>query len=393
ELTFTITTAPTHGTLGALSPAACSAGSPNTDTATVLYTPTAGYSGTDSFTFTVTDGGSLSSAPATISLTVTNTPPPNTAPSAVASSATTAQDTPVMLTLSGHDAESCELTFAIATAPADGSLGSLGGQPCSAGSPNTDAATVLYTPNAGYSGTDSFTFTVTDGGSLTSPAATISLTVTASGGGGGSGTISFVAASSAANPTATTLVLPAPEGLAAGDVLLASLSVRGKPSIDAPSGWTLVRLDDATTTMEQGIWVHVVGATEPTSYTFTFDKAQAAAGGIVAYRGVDPTAPIDTSAGLVNARGGTVTSPSLTTSASGEQVVAFFGFAASATFTPSGGLTERWDVASDAGSYKVAQEAADLTVADPGLVGPFTADPSGTAVGIGALVALRPGGG
>ncbi|HEX5465459.1 MAG TPA: hypothetical protein VFW92_02160, partial [Candidatus Limnocylindrales bacterium] len=49
--------------------------------------------------------------------TLGGTPPPNTAPSAVASSATTAQDTPVSVTLRGHDAESCELTFTITTAP------------------------------------------------------------------------------------------------------------------------------------------------------------------------------------------------------------------------------------------------------------------------------------
>ena len=56
-LTYTILTAPTNGTLG---------GSPPN----VTYTPTTGYSGTDSFTFKVNDGA-LDSAVATVSLTVT----------------------------------------------------------------------------------------------------------------------------------------------------------------------------------------------------------------------------------------------------------------------------------------------------------------------------------
>ena len=45
------------------------AGNPNTDTASLTYTPPAAYSGPDSFTFTVSDG-TVPSAPATISITV-----------------------------------------------------------------------------------------------------------------------------------------------------------------------------------------------------------------------------------------------------------------------------------------------------------------------------------
>ena len=56
QVTFTIVSGPTHGTL--------------TGTAPVLtYTPAANYSGTDSFTYTVTDG-QLTSAPATVTITI-----------------------------------------------------------------------------------------------------------------------------------------------------------------------------------------------------------------------------------------------------------------------------------------------------------------------------------
>ncbi|MEO5885013.1 MAG: SwmB domain-containing protein [Candidatus Limnocylindrales bacterium] len=104
------------------------------------------------------------------------TPPVNTTPTASATSAATAQDTPVAVPLSGGDAETCELTFSIVTAPAHGSLGSLGDSACVPGAPNADSATITYTPTAGYTGPDSFSFTTGDG-TATSTSATASLTV------------------------------------------------------------------------------------------------------------------------------------------------------------------------------------------------------------------------
>ena len=185
DLTFAIVNAPAHGALGSIANNACSAGSPNTDSATVTYTPAAGYSGDDSFTYTVNDGTDTSS-PATATLTVS----PNTAPTANATSKTTAQNTPATVNLSGSDPEGCQLTFAIVNIPAHGSLGAITDNACVAGTPNTDSATITYTPDSGYSGPDSFTYTVNDG-TVASAQATASLTVSA----GGPTTLTF-------NPTA-----------------------------------------------------------------------------------------------------------------------------------------------------------------------------------------------
>jgi len=75
ELTFSIVTPPAHGTLGAIASNACAIGLPMSDTAAVPYTPTAGYHGSDSFTYKVNDGTSDSS-PATVSITVQAKSPP-----------------------------------------------------------------------------------------------------------------------------------------------------------------------------------------------------------------------------------------------------------------------------------------------------------------------------
>lgn len=98
----------------------------------------------------------------------TPTPPPppaNTAPTASAQSVSVDEDTALPVTLTGADADSDPLTFAIGTPPANGILGGA-------------APDVTYTPNADFNGDDSFTFTTNDG-SLTSTAATVSITVNA----------------------------------------------------------------------------------------------------------------------------------------------------------------------------------------------------------------------
>jgi hypothetical protein len=146
SLTYSIGASPAHGTLSGTAP-------------NVTYTPTTGYHGSDSFTFTVSNGQNTS-APATITLTVAAG-----VPTANAQSVSTNENTAKAITLTGSDPDvpPLSLTYSIVTPPAHGTL--------SGTAPN-----VTYTPNAGYYGSDSFTFTVSNGIN-TSAAATVSLTV------------------------------------------------------------------------------------------------------------------------------------------------------------------------------------------------------------------------
>ncbi|MCP3145060.1 Ig-like domain-containing protein [Pyxidicoccus xibeiensis] len=148
DLTFALGSTPTRGTLSGTPP-------------DVTYTPDANFHGTDSFTFTVTDATGVTSAPATVTLTVR---PTNDAPVAVAQSQETNEDLPVLLALTGTDLDDQYLTFAVATQPAHGTV---------TGTPPD----VTYTPAADFHGTDRFTFTVTDASGATSAPATVSLTV------------------------------------------------------------------------------------------------------------------------------------------------------------------------------------------------------------------------
>jgi predicted extracellular nuclease len=88
----------------------------------------------------------------------------NDLPVAQAQAVTTAEDTPVLITLTGVDHFGTALTYTVVDSPAHGVL--------SGTAPN-----LTYTPVLDFNGTDSFTFTVSDG-TLTSLAATVAITVT-----------------------------------------------------------------------------------------------------------------------------------------------------------------------------------------------------------------------
>jgi len=122
------------------------------------YTPNANFNGTDSFTYTASDG-SLSSNAATVTITVN---PVNDAPVANGGSISTDEDTASSpFTLTGTDADNDALTFEIVTAPVKGTY---------------NATTGIYTPNANANGSDSFTFIAKDASSQSS-AATVSITI------------------------------------------------------------------------------------------------------------------------------------------------------------------------------------------------------------------------
>ncbi|SFE77550.1 VCBS repeat-containing protein [Paenibacillus catalpae] len=128
---------------------------------TFTYTPDANYNGADSFTFKANDGSEDSNT-ASISITITAV---NDAPTADASSKTTAEDTAVSGSVTGQDIDSSTLTYSLVTGPANGTL-----------TFNADG-TYTYTPNLNFNGTDSFTFKANDG-ALDSAPATVTITVT-----------------------------------------------------------------------------------------------------------------------------------------------------------------------------------------------------------------------
>ncbi|WP_313535284.1 Ig-like domain-containing protein [Sphingomonas sp.] len=126
---------------------------------TIDYTPTAGYYGADSFTYTATNAGGTS-APATVSITVATPAAPVAANRSGVTIAYDSAGTAIDLSSSITGTHS---SVAVATAPAHGTTSVAGD-------------VVTYTPAAGYYGADSFTYTATGPGGTSAPA-TVTLSV------------------------------------------------------------------------------------------------------------------------------------------------------------------------------------------------------------------------
>jgi hypothetical protein len=155
SLTYSLRSSPNHGTLSSF----------DKDTASVVYTPKSGYTGTDSFTFTASDESSTSNT-AKVSITVNPVTHINSPPVAKSQEVTTNTDTSAPITLDATDKDGDSLIYSLGTTPKHGSLSPF----------DEDTGSVVYNPNNGYTGSDSFTFTASDGSS-TSNTAKVSITV------------------------------------------------------------------------------------------------------------------------------------------------------------------------------------------------------------------------
>lgn len=142
QLTYTITSGPTNGSLSGTAPE-------------LTYTPNAGFTGTDAVTFTGFDGLATSNE-GTLTITVSGD---NGVPIARDDELLVRTNEPASIFVLDNDdnPDASELTFAVTAEPDQGSVDcddpfEQGGEP----------GVCLYTPNTGYTGPDSFTYSITD---------------------------------------------------------------------------------------------------------------------------------------------------------------------------------------------------------------------------------------
>ena len=159
-VTVTVNTNPQHGTITAIS-----ATGPAADQ-TITYTANAGYLGADSFTYTMTGGNGFDSATVNINVTA--------AFSAAADFATTAPNRPVIIFVGGNDSgfdNTVNVTLNSGSFSAGGSAAVTAGQ----GGP-ASGIRISYTPQNGFRGDETFTYTIDDGSR--SDTASVTVTVT-----------------------------------------------------------------------------------------------------------------------------------------------------------------------------------------------------------------------
>jgi hypothetical protein len=152
DLTYSIVNGPAYGTLSGTPPA-------------LVYQPAANYNGTDSFSFRANDGAANSNA-ATVSVTVqpVNDPPIAGVDSYTVQGGTTLSTTAPGVLGNDTDIDSTGLAASVVTGPSNGILALAAN------------GSFTYTPTAGYSGPDAFTYRASDGPATSTPVA-VSITV------------------------------------------------------------------------------------------------------------------------------------------------------------------------------------------------------------------------
>ncbi|BCO07697.1 hypothetical protein GF1_00730 [Desulfolithobacter dissulfuricans] len=229
-----------------------------------VYTPNPDFFGTDSFTWSVSDGSSSSNT-ATVSITIT---PTNDQPTAYDVSLSTISNTPVNGQLQASDPEKDPLTYTIVS---NGSLGT-----ATITDQNTGAFT--YTPNQNASGTDSFTFAVSDG-ITTSNTATVSVTIATTNtppvanngtmnGTRGQSVTGFLTAEDADNDTLTYTIVSDPlSAVTLTNPATGEFTILLSDSMDASYSFTFKANDGI---QDSNTATMTVSIAEPTSDTVTF---------------------------------------------------------------------------------------------------------------------------
>ncbi len=254
----------------------------------VVFTPTAGFAGAASYTYTVSDGKGGTDT-ATVNLTITQPSSTNTAPVATNDTiAASPANTLVVIapaTLLGNDKD------------VDGdTIQGVSIQNAVNGEVSYDGTNVIFAPTLNYSGPASFTYTITDGKGGTSTA-TVNLTINAL-----PANIAPTATDDSATGNTNTSITLSPATLLANDSDIDGDAIQGVSIQDAVNGTVIW---DGTNV----IFTPTANYSGAASFTYTISDSKGATDTatvnltIVAPAGTNtaPVATDDTATGLVDA--------------------------------------------------------------------------------------------
>ena len=317
---------------------------------TVTFTPTSGFTGTGSFTYTVTGpGGTSGTFTATVPVLA---PAPPTIANVIVNNVAFQTATPITLPIGGVFSQ-----VNVVSGPTNGT----------APTPAPNSKVITYTPNAGFIGNDSITYSATGPGGASVPAtATISITVLAP-----------PAPSSSNSSTNAAFNTPQPVVLPVTGIFT-QVNVTGATNGTAPTpapGAATVTFTPTTGFIGTGSFTYTVTGPGGTSGTFTATVPVLAPGApTVANRtvnvGFNTATPIDLTSSItgffnsVQVVGGSVTNG--TTSVAGAVV----------TFTPTAGYngpaTFQYTATAPGGAVSAPGTVSITVATQPAVASPAT---------------------
>ena len=185
-----------------------------------------------------------------------------------------------------------------------------------------------------------------------------------------------------------------PQGTQPGHVVVAAVAVNANPAaVVTPAGWDRIRDDRDGNRVGQAIFVRVVTASDPATYSFALSGKPQVAAGLTAYSGVETASPVEAHGALVNS-GGSVTAPSLPVSTAGGRLLNLTAANSDGAVTPPPGMAERFEANSPhpKNDKDVLLALADEAVTTVGATGNRTATLTRSGRAIGAAIVLRPAG-
>lgn len=184
----------------------------------------------------------------------------------------------------------------------------------------------------------------------------------------------------------TSLSVDKPTGTAENDLLISAFTVTagytGMGDLIRPSGWSFIEYNESgLPDVYTEIYMKVAGASEPSSYTWSWDGGINAAAIVSTYRGADLAYPIQATSGLQgrtseHGSNGEIVAPSLNSVTVNNRIALFYSTDAgemTGIFSAPSGSTEREQVVGSAGLGDARLMLADFEQSVVGATGDKTA--------------------
>src|SRR5512144_156487 len=334
------------------------------------YTDAPVSTGSHSYAVTAFDGAGNTSTSATVTVTVP-------APSGPAA--------PTGLTATATSPTSVGLTW---NAPAN-TAGVVGYRVYRGSTLLASPTATVYT-DTGAAAATTYTYAVASVDSGGQESARITATVTTPAAPGSD--IGVRAVSTTQSAGTTSLAIPTPAGVQAGDVMFAALETVSTPKVRPPSGWKLVQARRSSTTLKVFVYWRAAGSAEPASQVWKLSSPKPVAASVVAYTGVSAASPVEASGSRYGSSTTKIATAPITTKTARARVVAVYGIGTATTVTPPAALTERADLSATNGSTAVTLALADYRQDTPGAGASLTAVAGAAARYASVVLALTPTG-